>query len=50
MLLGQWPALHAYYDRLDEEDQNNDWIHREASNASGLQTKLICRFVLFALQ
>ncbi len=46
----QWPALHAYFDRLAEEEQNNDRVQRVASNLSSLQTKLICRFVLYALQ
>ena len=50
MLLGQWSALHAYYDRFAEEEQNDNRVHRVASNASSLQTKLICRFVLFALE
>ncbi len=45
----QWPALHAYFDRLAEEEQNNDRVQR-VSNLSSLQTKLICRFVLYALQ
>lgn len=49
-LLGQWPALHAYFDRVAEEEQNNDRVQRVASNLSSLQTRLICRFVLYALQ
>ena len=49
-LLGQWPALHAYFDRLAEEEQNDDRVQRVASSLSSLQTKLICRFVLYALE
>ena len=48
-LLGQWPALHSYFDRRAEE-QNDDRVQRVASHLSSLQTKLICRFVLYALQ
>lgn len=45
-LLAQWSA---YFDRLAEEG-NDDRVQRVSSNLSSLQTKLICKFVLFALQ
>ena len=48
-LLAQWPALYAYFDQLAEEE-NNDRVQRVNSNLGSLQTKLICRFVLYALQ
>ena len=49
-LLKQWPALHAYFDRLVEKERNNDRARRVADSLRSLEVKLICRFVLFALQ
>lgn len=49
-LLAQWPALHAYFDQLAKVERNNDQVQQVASHLSNLEMKLICGFVLYALQ
>jgi hypothetical protein len=49
-LLDQWPALHSYFDRQAEVEPCNDRVQRVATSLKSLEVKLICRFVLFALQ